>query len=93
MLEKSRRETGGRGRPSRRVAVGDRASCPRSRDLRWTRNASSVFLDHTAVVPWDMILEKMGMETFLYAAVQLLEYTQAVYQAASRNTASPSRRA
>ena len=49
-----------------------------------------VFLDHTAVVPWDMILEKMGMETFLYAQVQLLEYTQqVVYQTASRKYGKP----
>ena len=49
-----------------------------------------VFLDHTAVVPWDMILEKMGMATFLYAQVQLLEYTQqVVYQTASRKYGKP----
>ena len=48
-----------------------------------------MFLDHTAVVPWDMILEKMGMETFLYAQVQLLEYTQQVIIKPSRKYGKP----
>jgi hypothetical protein len=49
-----------------------------------------VFLDHTAVVPWDLILDEMGMSLFLYAQVQLLEYTQAVvYKSASAKHGSP----
>ena len=49
-----------------------------------------VFLDHTAVVPWDLILDEMGMTLFLYAQVQLLEYTQAVvYKSASAKHGSP----
>ena len=49
-----------------------------------------VFLDHTAVVPWDKILESMGMRTFLHAQVQCLEWQSVVvYQEASRRAGRP----
>ena len=49
-----------------------------------------VFLDHTAVVPWDLILDKMGMKLFLYAQVQLLEWTNfVVYKDASTKYGRP----
>lgn len=54
------------------------------------RNGHPVFLDHTAVVPWDMILQEMGMKTFLHAQVQCLEWMQmVVYQEASRRAGKP----
>ena len=49
-----------------------------------------MFLDHTAVVPWDTILHDMGMKTFLHAQVQCLEWMQmVVYQEASRRAGKP----
>lgn len=49
-----------------------------------------MFLDHTAVVPWDKILESMGMKTFLHAQVQCLEWqTAVVYGEASRRVGRP----
>eukprot|EP00227_Mantoniella_beaufortii_P009946 CAMPEP_0197581592 /NCGR_PEP_ID=MMETSP1326-20131121/5059_1 /TAXON_ID=1155430 /ORGANISM="Genus nov. species nov., Strain RCC2288" /LENGTH=471 /DNA_ID=CAMNT_0043145521 /DNA_START=37 /DNA_END=1452 /DNA_ORIENTATION=- len=49
-----------------------------------------VFLDHTAVVPWDRILDDMGMKTFLYAQIQCLEWqSMVVYQEASRRIGKP----
>lgn len=54
------------------------------------RNGHPVFLDHTAVVPWDTILHDMGMKTFLHAQVQCLEWMQmVVYQEASRRAGKP----
>ena len=53
-------------------------------------NGHPVFLDHTAVVPWDRILDEMGMKTFLYAQIQCLEWqSMVVYQEASRRAGRP----
>jgi hypothetical protein len=54
------------------------------------KNGHPVFLDHTAVVPWDKILESMGMKTFLHSQVQCLEWvSMVVYQEASRRSGRP----
>jgi len=54
------------------------------------RNGHPVFLDHTAVVPWDTILQSMGMRPFLHAQVQCLEWvSMVVYQDASRRAGRP----
>ena len=55
-----------------------------------SKNGHPVFLDHTAVVPWDKILDTMGMKTFLHAQVQCLEWQSVVvYEEASRRAERP----
>jgi hypothetical protein len=56
----------------------------------FAKGGHPVFLDHTAVVPWDKILSDMGMQTFLDAQVQCLEWMQmVVYREASRRAGRP----